>query len=329
MANTMKAACYKQLGGPEVLEILDLEIPEPGPGEVRVKVNVSGVNPSDWKARRNGRGGGMGFDMIIPHSDGSGTVDAVGDGVESPLIGEKVWTVNAQYKRPFGTAAEYVVVPRNYVFKLPKSTSLEEAACFGIPFLTAYRALTVDGDISGQNILIQGGAGSVGHHLIQIAKWLGAKVLTSVSSEEKERYVIDAGADEVFNYRDSKFVENILSSTNGVGVDRIIEVDVASNIKTYDQILKPKGAAIIYGTSLPVAEAPSYSFIVREAKLQWILVYELNDEQREQGVSLLNDMVVSGKLKTTISQKFSLEEVAEAHKTVEDAQHIGNVILEI
>ncbi len=325
----MKAACYKQLGGPEVLEILDLEIPEPGPGEVRVKVNVSGVNPSDWKARRNGRGGGMGFDMIVPHSDGSGTVEAVGEGVESSLIGENVWTVNAQYKRPFGTAAQYVVLPKNYVFKLPKEASFEEGACFGIPFLTAYRALTVDGDISGQNILIQGGAGSVGHHLIQIAKWLGAKVLTSVSSEEKERYVLEAGADEVFNYRDNKFIENILASTNGVGVDRIIEVDVASNIKTYDQILKPKGAAIIYGTSQPIAEAPSYSFIVREAKLQWILVYELNDEQREQGVSLLNEMVVNGKLKTTISQKFSLKEVAEAHKTVEDAKHIGNVILEI
>tara|TARA_B100000945_G_scaffold78664_1_gene60785 strand:- start:367 stop:1356 length:990 start_codon:yes stop_codon:yes gene_type:complete len=329
MANTMKAACYKQLGGPEVLEILDLEIPEPGPGEVRVKVNVSGVNPSDWKARRNGRGGGMSFDMIIPHSDGSGTVDAVGEGVEASLVGEAVWMLNAQYKRPFGTAAEYVVVPRNYVFKLPKSASLEEAACFGIPFLTAHRALTIDDNIAGQNILIQGGAGSVGHHLIQIAKCLGARVLTTVSTEEKRRYVLEAGADEVFNYKDADFVEQFLDSTDGIGADKIIEVDLSSNIPLYDKILKPKGSAIIYGTSQPIAQVPGFSFIVREAKLTWFIVYELNDEQRTQGTKFLDEMLSNGQLKTTISHKFSLEEVAEAHKTVEDAQHIGNVILEI
>ncbi|MEE2746644.1 MAG: NADPH:quinone reductase [Pseudomonadota bacterium] len=329
MTDLMKAGCYEKLGGPNVLKIADLPIPEPGPGEVRVKIRVSGVNPSDWKARQNGRGGGMGFDLIIPHSDGSGTIDAVGEGVESTIIGDSVWTLNAQYKRAYGTAAEYVVLPKNYVFRLPKDANFEDGACFGIPFLTAYRALTIDGPINGQDILVQGGAGSVGHHLIQIAKWFGARVFTTVSSNEKEKYVLEAGADVVFNYKDSDFVDHLLSSTQGVGVDKIIEVDLSRNIKHYDKILKPKGTATIYGTSHPIAEAPSYKFITREAKLQWILVYELNDNQRNEGASVLEKMVTSGQLKTTISRKFPLNEIVEAHKMVESARHIGNIVLEI
>ena len=150
----MRAAYYTQLGAArDVLRLGELDTPVPGPGDIRVRVRVSGINPSDWKARLRGRGGGLPFPMIIPHSDGAGVVDAVGDGVDTQRVGQRVWVMNAQWKRPFGTAAEYVVLPQKYVIPLPDGVDLADAACFGIPFLTAHRAITFDGEVRGQTLL--------------------------------------------------------------------------------------------------------------------------------------------------------------------------------
>ena len=159
----MRAAYYTKLGAArDVLHIGEIDTPSPGPGEIRVRVHVSGVNPSDWKARLRGRGAGLPFPMIIPHSDGAGVVDAVGESVDGHRVGQRVWVMNAQWQRPFGTAAEYVVLPQKYVVPLPDGVDFAEAACFGIPFLTAQRAITFDGAVTGQTLLIVGGAGAVG-----------------------------------------------------------------------------------------------------------------------------------------------------------------------
>ena len=326
----MRAATYTELGSAaDVLHIGEIETPEPGPGEIRVKLHTSGVNPSDWKARLRGRGGAIPFAKIIPQSDGAGIVDAVGDGVDSGRIGQRVWVLNGQWKRPFGTAAEYIVMAEKYVIALPDGVDFAAAACFGIPFLTAQRAVTFDGDVSGQTLLISGGAGAVGHHAIQIAKYKGARVLTTVSSPEKADYVRAAGADEAINYRTEDVPTRVEELTGGRGADRIIELNLSANAPMYGRILAPGGTVIIYGTDGPEASIPAYDFIVRGATLKWFVVYELSDQVRDAGVADLNRMITDGALTTTIAARFPLDEIAAAHEMVEAAQHIGNVVLDI
>lgn len=326
----MRAAYYTELGAAaDVLTVGDIETPEPGPGEVRVKIHTSGVNPSDWKSRLRGRGGVMAFPKIIPHSDGAGVVDAVGEGVDAGLVGQRVWVLNGQWKRPFGTAAEYISQQSRYVIPLSDSASFDDGACFGIPFLTAHRAVFYDGPVAGKTILIQGGAGAVGHHAVQIAKHDGARVITTVSSQEKADYVKAAGADETLNYRDADFVDQVLALTDGQGVDRIVEVDIAANAPTYDRILAPKGVSVIYGTGAPIAEIPAGAFIPRGAELKWFIVYEMTEAEVTEGVEYLNQMLAEGRLVTTIAARFSLDDIVAAHELVESAKYVGNVLLDV
>jgi NADPH:quinone reductase len=329
----MRAAFYTQLGAAaDVLQIGDVKTPEPGPGEIQLKISASGVNPSDYKTRTNGRGGNMGFPRIIPHSDGAGVISAVGDGVDAGLVGRSAWVMNAQYMRPSGTAAEYVSLPQKYVIPLPDSlsdrVSFNDAACFGIPFLTARLAIDLAGDIAGMNVLVTGGAGAVGHQAVQIARRRGARVIATVSSPEKAGYVKDAGADEALNYRDDDYVAQLKSLTDGRGVDRIIEVDVAANGPQYSAILAPEAKVLIYGTGQPTATLGGV-FIPLRPTLQWLLVYELTDAQRAAGVGELNAMLAEGSLKTTIAESFPLDDIVAAHEMVERATHLGNVVLEV
>ncbi|MDH3739371.1 MAG: NADPH:quinone reductase [Alphaproteobacteria bacterium] len=326
----MRAATYTELGpAADVLHVGEMDTPEPGPGEIRVKLHTSGVNPSDWKARMRGRGGAIPFAKITPHSDGAGVVDAVGDGIDSSRVGQRVWVMNGQWKRPFGTAAEYFVQAEKYVVPLPDGIEFAEAACFGIPFLTAQRAVTFDGDVTGQTLLIAGGAGAVGHHAIQVAKYKGARVLTTVSSPEKADYVIAAGADTAINYRTENVAARVEELTGGRGADRIIELNLSANAPLYGRILAPGGTVIIYGTDAPIANIPAQDFIVRGAALKWFIVYELSDAARAAGIADLNQMIADGALTTTIAASFPLDEIAAAHDMVEAAQHIGNVVLDI
>jgi len=326
----MRAATYTELGpAADVLHVGEVDTPEPDPGEIRVKLHTSGVNPSDWKARLRGRGGAIPFPKVIPQSDGAGIVDAVGDGVDSGRVGQRVWVMNGQWKRPFGTAAEYISLPEKYVIALPDGADFAAAACFGIPFLTAQRAVTFDGDVSGQTLLIAGGAGAVGHHAIQIAKYKGARVLTTVSSSEKADYVRAAGADEAIDYRTEDVAARVEALTGGRGADRIIELNLSANAPLYGRILAPGGTVIIYGTDEPVASIPAQDFIVRGAALKWFIVYELSDEARDAGVADLNRMIADGALTTTIAARFPLDDIAAAHEMVEAAKHMGNVILDI
>lgn len=326
----MRAATYTELGpAADVLTIGEIETPEPGPGEIRVKLHTSGVNPSDWKARLRGRGGVIPFAKIIPQSDGAGIVDAVGEGVDGGRVGQRVWVMNGQWKRPFGTAAEYVVLAEKYVIALPGGVDFADGACFGIPFLTAQRAVTFDGDVSGQTLLIAGGAGAVGHHAIQIAKYKGARVLTTVSSPEKAAYVLAAGADEAINYRSEDVPARVEELTDGRGADRIIELNLSANAPMYDRILAPEGTVIVYGTDAPTANIPAGAFIVRGAALKWFIVYELSDAARDAGVADLNRMIADGALTTTIAARFPLDDIVAAHDMVEAARHLGNVVLDI
>ena len=326
----MRAAYYEKLGfAADVLTVGEVDTPELGPGDVRLRVQVSGVNPSDTKARLFGRGGGMAYPLIIPHSDGAGVIDAVGAGVDANRVGRRAWVMNGQYGRALGTAAEYIVLPQKYVIDLPDGADMAEAACFGIPFLTAWRAVTMMGDVAGKNVLVQGGAGAVAHHAIQVAKRKGARVLTTVSSQEKADYALAAGADVELNYRGDDFVQQLLGKTDGQGADLIIEVNLAANGPTYGEVLAEKGFVVIYGTTAPMAEVPGMAFIRKGATLKWFIVYEITDEERDEGVAELNAMLVEGALATTIAERFGLDEAAAAHEAVEKAAHRGNVVLDI
>jgi len=226
----MKAVWYEQNGGADILEYGDMPDPQPGPGEVRVRVVTSGVNPSDWK-RRQGLTNKIEFPRVIPNQDGAGIIDAAGSGVDQSRVGERVWLFESQFKRPFGTGAEYTVQPSSHAIRLPDNTDFSAAAGLGVPAMTAHRCVFADGPISGKTLLVPGGAGAVGHYAIQQAKLGGATVISTVSSEEKGQIALAAGADHIVNYREGGTVEKIRSLTGGDGVDHIVEVDLAATFR--------------------------------------------------------------------------------------------------
>lgn len=323
----MRAALYRTKGSAaEVLEVTDIDIPEPAAGEVRIRIEASGVNPSDVKKRQ---GQDLGFPQIIPHSDGAGTIEAIGAGVPSSRIGERVWTINGQFERANGTAAEYISLPSKLAVSLPNNTDSSAGACLGIPVLTAYRALTIDGDVTGQRIFIAGGAGAVGHYCVQIAKLHGAHVIASVSSEKKATHAKAGGADHTINYKTENIEERVKEITDGKGVDRIIEVDMASNASLIPKILRPGGSVIIYGSSSPTAEVPVQWCFVNDIIFHFFIMYKLSDEVRDSAAAAINEMLKAGDLVHTIAETYTLADIVKAHEAVETGAVMGNVVVTI
>jgi NADPH2:quinone reductase len=324
----MRAATFTHTGpAREVLRAGEVPTPEPGPGEVRVRLATSGVNPSDVKRRGAApHGRPAEFPLVIPHSDGAGTIDAAGAGVPRARIGERVWTWNAQFRRAFGTAAEYVVLPQACAVRLPDNVDFAVGACLGIPALTAYHAIMLDGTVRGQTLLVQGGAGAVGFYAIQFAKLDGARVIATVSSEEKAAFARRAGADHVVNYRTEEHKLRIAELTAGTGVDRIIEVDLKANAMTYPDLLAEHGKAVVYGSGAPPIEIPA--FVPHSTTLQFMLVYTLTAPQRAAALAALERLLVAGSLQHAIGERFPLARIAEAHERVE-AGSLGNVIVDV
>jgi NADPH2:quinone reductase len=246
----MRAAWYERKGAArEVLQVGTLPIPEPGSGEVRVRIAVSGINPSDTKGRGVRRGQTeMLYPRIIPHQDGSGIIDAVGADVLESRLGERVWIYEAQRGRAFGTGAEYVVVPSSNAIRLPNGVSFVDGACLGVPAMTAHRCLFADGPITGKTILITGAAGGVGQYAVQLAKWGGATVIATVSSAEKAAQARAIGADYVINYREEDVVAKVQEITGSAGVDRIVEVAFGANLPISLQVLKTNGVIATYSS---------------------------------------------------------------------------------
>jgi NADPH2:quinone reductase len=324
----MQTIWYEQNGpARDVLQFGEIPDPEPGPGEVRVRVHASGVNPSDWKSRAGSRP--MLFPRVIPHSDGAGVIDRVGPGVAAGRIGERVWTWNAQWKRAFGTAAEWVVLPSEQAVRLPEGTTFQAGACLGIPALTAHRAVTVDGEPSGQVVLVAGGAGAVGHYAIQFAKLLGAaQVIATVSSQDKAEHARRAGADEIVNYRTESVPGRVAEITNGRGVDRVIEVDIAVNAGLLPKVIARDGLCVAYGSSAPQASFEFLPMILSGAAVRFFIVYELSPQARERGVSDLTRWLEDGRLQHAVGAALPLERTIEAHELVEQGKIVGNVVVQ-
>jgi NADPH:quinone reductase len=325
----MRAAIYDRTGAArDVLRIAETPTPRPGPGEVRVRLAWSGVNPSDVKTRAGTRSRTLPFPQIIPHSDGAGTIDEVGDGVSRARMGERVWLWNAAWGRPFGTAAEYIVLPANQAVPLPDNVELEVGACLGIPALTALHAAVVDGGVARKAVLIAGGAGAVGHYAIQFAHLMGARqILSTVSSPEKAAYAKAAGADVALNYRSEDVVSRVQAETQGRGVDRIIEVDFGANVALDLQALGRDGDVVVYGSNAPEIAVPFVPMILKNVRLRFFIVYNLSDADRAYAIDGLTSMLKTNQLQHNIAARLPLERIAEAHELVEQGRAIGNVIL--
>jgi NADPH2:quinone reductase len=323
----MRAAYYEKNGpAAEVLHVAEVETPQPGPGEVRIKLKTSGVNPSDVKTRA-GLARKIAYPRVIPQSDGAGVIDMVGAGVSASRMGERVWTWNGAWKRPFGTAAEYIVLPEAQAVKLPDMVSFEAGACLGIPALTAWHAIDIAGTNSDMTLLIAGGAGAVSHYAIQFAKARGATVLTTVSSPEKAKVAREAGADVTIDYKTENVGERVQALTKG-GVDAVIELDLTANAALLPGVLRPYGTVVVYGTG-PQVQFPGTFCLVNNITVKFMLVYELTTAARTRAIEDIMRMMEAGRLMHNVAATFRLADIAKAHETVEQGKAIGNVVMEI
>jgi len=324
----MKAVYYEENGAARsVLRHGDVETPAPAAGEVRVKLAASGVNPSDVKSRQ-GSTRKIAWPRVIPQSDGAGVIDAAGDGVPKSRIGERVWVWNGQWKRPFGTAAEYIALPSAQAVPLPESVSFAEGACLGIPAMTGAHAVALAGAAKDVTLLVSGGAGSVSQYVIQFARMAGANVITTISSSEKADAAREAGAAHIIDYKREDVGARVMEITGKRGVDAVIEMDLAANAKLIPGVLKPKGSVIVYGT-MPEALIPAAFCLVNTIRLQFFLVYELDAAERERALATINGALARGALVNRVAQPaFKLADLAAAHEAVERGT-IGNVIVSI
>jgi NADPH2:quinone reductase len=325
----MLAGLYFQFGeARDVLQVNTIEAPEPLKGQVKVKLLTSGVNPSDYKMRFGARP--LTGPFQIPGSDGAGIIEGIGEGVSPERLGQRVWVFNAAYHRSFGTSAQYTVVENWMAQELPKQLNYSQGACLGIPVMTAYRCLFSDGPIEGKTIYIVGGAGVVAHYAIQLAKWGGAKVITSVSSQEKGAVAKQAGADEIIHYREQDVVTEILRMTNQEGVDRIIEVDFGANLAKTAQILRPGGVSVMYAiSSQPELPLNIMSLMAKNITLRFTLVYSISDLERESVIQGIAQWLEQTQPIFNVAHQFELKDIVQAHELVESGKKIGHVLLTI
>jgi NADPH2:quinone reductase len=306
-------------------------------------VQVSGVNPTDWKARRGSGGDGqLPFPEVVPNQDGAGTVDAVGDGVDPSRVGERVWLWEAAWQRADGTAQEYVVLPERQAVRLPDGVSFDVGASLGIPALTAHRCLTVSelgptglapGVLAAQTVLVAGGAGAVGHAGIQLARWAGARVITTVSGDEKAKLARASGADHVVNYRSSDAADQIRGLAPD-GVDVVVELAPAANAALDAAVLAANGTVAVYATDggnqldLSVRELMS-----RNIRYQFVLVYTVPPGAKDQAVADVAAAAADGALPVGDDaglphHRFPLDRTAEAHAAVERGA-VGKVLIDV
>jgi NADPH2:quinone reductase len=338
----MRAVTYGRTGDPDVLTLVDKPIAAPGPGEVRVRIHRSGVNPTDWKSRRGSEPGRPVEPAQVPNQDGAGVVDAVGEGVEAGLLGLRVWVWEAAHGRPEGTAQEYAIVPRRHVVTLPDSASFDLGAALGVPFVTAHRCLTVTEDgptrlgpgaLQGRYVLVSGGAGAVGNAAIQLARWSDATVITTVSSPQKAALAASAGADHIVDYTRQDVVAEVRRIV-AHGVHTIVEVAPAANAGLDAQVLAHGGSVAMYaGSGDDQAEIPVRPSMMVNARWQFVLLYTAPDAAKAVALEDVSAAVLDGAAQVGRAaglplHHYDLEHAADAHAAVE-AGAVGKVLIDV
>lgn len=324
----MRAIQWRRNGpAREVLELVDLPKPAPGPGEVLVRIHASGVNPHDTKARAGWRGVVHQGGPMIPHSDGAGVIEAVGEGVPATRVGERVWIFGARHGR--GTCVDYLAIPARNAVTLPDGMGMAEGAALGVPCLTAHLALFSDGPIAGRTVLVQGGAGAVGLAALRFAAHHGARVLATASTPAKQAIAREAGAAEVLDYRAPDVAARILSLTGGRGVDRIVEVDFGANQAMDGQVIAPHGTIAAYSSSRePKPVLDYYVFAKKAVTLRFVQAMLLDGPALDAAVAGTSAAIAAGWMRLPIATRVPLERAAEAHEALE-AGAVGKAVVEL
>lgn len=325
----MYAARYTSTGSArDVLRVSQVERPEPGPGEVRVRISLSGINPSDAK-RREGRTPSRIDGFQIPHMDGVGTIDAAGAGVSGERVGQRVWLWMAALSSRWGTAAQYSVVRTEQAVALPDGVSDELAVSLGVPAMTAHQCLFPDGPLHGRTVLVAGGAGAVGHFAIELAKWAGARVATTVSGPEKADLASRAGADLVVNYRGEDAAERIGAfAAEGGGVHRVVELAPAANQRLNAAVAASGARIVVYSVDAPTLDLPMLSSLTSLLTLRFVLIYGVPRPDLLHAAADVTAAAAGGALTPLPTHRFDLARAVEAHEAVEDGA-VGKVVLDL
>ena len=326
----MKAVWYEKIGAAaDVLNVGKFDDPSPKSGEVLIEVKSSGINPSDVKIRAGARGD-LQFPKIIPHSDGGGVIVEVGKNVDPKRVGERVWIWNGAFGRSHGTCAELISIPEKQAVKMNNDTNYEAAACLGIPASTAYYGIFANGTVEDKTILVTGGSGAVGYYGIQFAKWAGAKVISTVSSDQKAEIAKNAGADLVLNYKKDRIAQAVKEYTKGTGVDRVLEVEFGGNISINQEIVKDNGVIAAYasaGKMEPIL--PFYNLMFKGIKIDTYLIYSISDNDRKKVVNGISNALSQDAIDHMIAKSYSFDEIVSAHEALESGTVVGNILVDV
>jgi NADPH2:quinone reductase len=324
----MKAAWYEKQGpARDVLTVGEMPDPLPGAGEVRIRMAASGVNPGDIKKRQDSFGYGMAYPRVIPHSDGAGHVDKAGDGVSSDWIGRPVWCYGAQSYRPFGTAAEFTVVPLALTAPLPEGVTMEQGACLGIPGITAHRAVHVAGPVSGRTVLVQGAAGAVGLCAVQLARYAGARVIGTIRSAAEEETARKAGAEEVLR-NDAEFRGRV-TTLAPEGIDHIVEVAFGANIERDVELLKVGGSIATYATDAATPTIPFWQLVFKNVRIFFLGSDDFPPEAKIAAARDINGALEAGWSGFPIGERVPLSDITRAHELAEHPTHPGRIVVTI
>lgn len=324
----MRAAWYETQGpAREVLRVDVMADPTPGPGEVRVRIAASGINPGDIKKRQNAFGYGMAYPRVIPHSDGAGIIDLIGDGVAAECVGRRVWCYGAQSYRPFGTAAEYTVIPMAHAVPLPDEVSFEQGACLGIPGITAHRCVHAAGAVDGLTVLVQGAAGAVGVCAVQLAHRAGAVVTATVRAAADESIARNAGADHVFHLG-PELIEGV-HAVAPHGVDHIVEVAFGANITMDLELLGLRGSVATYASDADSPNIPFWPLLFKNIRLDFLGCDDFTALDKAEAARAINEALIAGWRGFEIFERLPLEEIATAHERLEAPRPRGRVVVSI
>jgi NADPH2:quinone reductase len=328
----MKAAWYTQNGeAQDVMQVGELPTPSPQAGEVLVRLATSGVNPSDVKSRRARP---VNDPLIVPHSDGAGVIEAVGGGVPASRVGQRVWIWNGQWQRAMGTCAQYIALPEAQAVALPDGVDFAAGACMGIPGLTAVQSVILAerlaGDLRGQTVLVSGASSAVGHYITQMVRLAGGRVIGTVGSEAKAAHARAAGMDEAIFYKTESVPERVKALTQGRGANVIIDMDFSTTARwAAEGALAPHGQVVCYGSNAQDVALPFRPWLFQSMGVKFFLVYDLTPADRQVALARLSAMLSQPQLQHSIGARFSLDQIAQAHQTVEAGQTVGNVVVDL
>lgn len=327
----MKAAWFESFGSAQDTIVLgEQDKPAAGPGEVLVKLKTTGVNPSDVKKRAGAFPNLLNDGLVIPHSDGAGVIEAVGEGVDPGRVGERVFVYQAQYGRRFGTAAQYVALDSARAAKLPDNTSFEVGACIGIPIMTAHRCVYAGGSIAGQTVVVTGGAGRVGYYAIQWAKHAGARVIATASNSADEAACKSVGADFVVNHRQDDWADQILSCTGGEKVERVIDVEFGANLPQVLKFIATSGVIATYSsTQVKEPQLPFVQMMFLDLTLRMVIVYAMPEDAKQQAVNDTCELLEQERLQHRIAHNLPFAEMARSHELIEQGGFGGCVVVSI